>query len=70
MGAFSDFNMDVLGNITPSPLLALSDENILLGGLAYKYWEVPNSIHTIGLWINAVLVKPEYRRQSIATSLI
>ncbi|MEQ8955581.1 MAG: GNAT family N-acetyltransferase, partial [Gammaproteobacteria bacterium] len=52
----------------PGPIAALDGISIV-GGLAYTSALVPGT-GRLGLWINAVMVIPQYRRQGIATELI
>lgn len=60
---------DLDGNTTPEPLVALTDANILAGGLAFVAAKSPLNDEP-AVWINAVLVAPEYRRQGVASQLI
>jgi len=52
----------------PAPLLAI-DGSELVGGLMFSRFREPESDQP-GLWINAVLVRPDRRRQGIASALI
>ena len=52
----------------PAPLLALESNN-LVGGLSFT-WFRPDDLTNAKLWINAILVKPAFRGNGIATSLI
>lgn len=52
----------------PSPLLALKDKS-LIGGLAFTFYPHPVSEIQV-LWINAVLVLPQWRGQGVASELI
>lgn len=56
------------GHIIPSPILAVEGE-MLLGGLAFTRYKIPDESR-IGLWINAVFVKDEYRGKGIGSQLI
>ncbi|KZL27162.1 GNAT family N-acetyltransferase [Pseudovibrio sp. WM33] len=53
----------------PSPLLAISEEGKLIGGLAFTIAPEPQST-TNSIWINALLVAPEHRRKGIASKLV
>jgi GNAT superfamily N-acetyltransferase len=53
----------------PTPLVALTSSNALAGGLAFVAAKSPLSDEP-ALWINAVLVAPEYRRQGVGSRLI
>jgi len=53
----------------PAPLLAISEEGKLIGGLAFTIAPEPQST-TNSIWINALLVAPEHRGQGIASKLI
>lgn len=54
---------------TPAPLLAISEEGKLIGGLAFTIAPEPQST-TNSIWINALLVAPEHRGQGVASKLI
>jgi N-acetylglutamate synthase-like GNAT family acetyltransferase len=53
----------------PKPLVALTSCNDLAGGLAFTAAKSPLS-DELEIWINAVLVAPEYRRQGVGSRLI
>ena len=55
--------------VIPLPLLALDDQNNLAGGLAFSSFLKPNK-GELGVWINALLIEPKYRRLGIASQLI
>ncbi len=67
-GKFSDFMEEKDGLIAPAPIIAL-ENNILLGGLVFSLWPNPET-GEICIWINGVIVKPEYQKQGVATKLI
>ncbi len=52
----------------PAPLVALQGDR-LVGGLAFTSAALPQR-DKLELWINGLLVLPEFRRQGIATRLI
>ena len=52
----------------PPPLLAIEGRE-LLGGLMFSTFHKPGREEQ-GLWINALFVAPEHRRQGIASQLI
>ncbi len=54
--------------IIPPPLLIVADEN-LIGGLTFGTFPIPSS-KVIGVWINALFVKSEYRGNGLGTQLI
>jgi GNAT superfamily N-acetyltransferase len=53
----------------PEPLVALTSSNALAGGLAFVAAKSPLGDEP-AIWINAVLVAPEYRRQRVGSRLI
>jgi GNAT superfamily N-acetyltransferase len=53
----------------PKPLVALTSSNYLAGGLAFIAAKPPLG-DEFAVWINAVLVAPEYRRQGVGSQLI
>ena len=53
----------------PKPLVALTSSNALAGGLVFTAAKSPLS-DELAIWINAVLVAPEYRRQGVGSRLI
>ena len=52
----------------PSPLLAVKDSE-LLGGLGFTSFSIPGASKT-GLWVNTLLVAPEYRNIGIGSKLV
>lgn len=50
-------------------LLALSDSNVLIGGLAFTTYPKPDDRGS-GVWINALFVAPDFRGQGIASTLV
>ncbi|MCY3640180.1 MAG: GNAT family N-acetyltransferase [Gammaproteobacteria bacterium] len=59
----------LVGDLVPSPLLALNERDELIGGLSFTTAPAPHDEST-AVWINAVIVVPEHRRQGLATKLI
>ena len=57
------------GFLLPSPLLAIDQTQVLVGGLAFSSFAHPKS-QQVALWINALLVMPEHRHKGIASRLI
>jgi len=55
--------------VVPPPLLLLDEEDRLTGGLAFSTFAIPGE-NEIAVWINALLVEPEYRGQGAASRLI
>jgi GNAT superfamily N-acetyltransferase len=53
----------------PNPLAALTSFNALAGGLVFVAAKSPID-DELAVWINAVLVAPEYRRQGVGSRLI
>lgn len=53
----------------PDPTVALTDTGALAGGLAFTR-AIASDVHGSALWVNAVLVRPEYRRRGLARRLI
>ncbi|WED25262.1 GNAT family N-acetyltransferase [Vibrio sp. DW001] len=52
----------------PLPILAIEEE-VLVGGLAFTRFLEPNGTSQV-IWINAVLIKPEFRGCGFASRLI
>ena len=67
-GPFSAFETTASGIRTPPALVALEHE-MLAGGLVYSLWPDPET-ERMAIWINGLIVKPEFRHQGIATRLI
>lgn len=65
MNQFVDSNINF---VIPAPLVAL-DGARLIGGLAFTGHPIPDD-KNIGLWINALIVAPEYRKKGIGSQLI
>ena len=61
--------INVADHAVPKPLVALTSSNALAGGLAFIAAKSPVS-DGLAVWINAVLVAPEYRRQGVGRQLI
>jgi len=53
----------------PVPILAVNDDDSLVGGLAFSTFAMPNR-ESIAVWINAVVVAPQARKQGLASQLI
>jgi GNAT superfamily N-acetyltransferase len=58
----------VNGSALPPPILALEDET-LVGGLSFTHSSIPGT-EEIALWLNTLLVAPEYRRRGIGSQLV
>lgn len=54
--------------VVPAPLMAL-DSSTLIGGLAFIGHPIPDD-KNIGLWINALIVAPGYRKKGIGSLLV
>ncbi|MFC1236258.1 GNAT family N-acetyltransferase [Vibrio sp. F74] len=52
----------------PLPILAIEEE-VLVGGLAFTRFLEPNGMSQV-IWINAVLIKPQFRGCGFASRLI
>ncbi|MYA31672.1 MAG: GNAT family N-acetyltransferase [Gammaproteobacteria bacterium] len=59
----------LVGELVPPPLLALNERDELVGGLSFTRAPAPHDESTV-VWINAVMVVAEYRRQGLATKLV
>lgn len=57
------------GEEAPRPVVALTSIGSLAGGLAFASAKAPTSEER-AIWINAVLVAPEYRRLGLGSQLI
>jgi len=55
--------------IVPPPLILLDQQSRLAGGLAFSTFSHPTQ-EVISVWINALLVEPEYRGQGHASDLV
>ena len=62
------FKNEISGVKTPNPMLAIAGST-LVGGIVFSLWPDPIE-NQISIWVNGVIVKPEFRRQGIATKLI
>ena len=60
---------EIAGQAVPKPVVALTISNALAGGLAFAEAKAPLSDER-AVWINAVLVAPEYRRQGLGSQLV
>lgn len=67
-GKIDSFESNIKGLAVPPPLLVLK-EGELLGGLSFTAASKPGE-DEIGIWINAVLIKPEDRGKGLATALL
>lgn len=61
--------LDTAKQAVPKPLVALTSSGALAGGLAFVEAKAPLSEER-AIWINGVLVAPEYRRRGLASQLI
>lgn len=53
----------------PAPLVAVDDSDLLVGGIAFTRSLRPDSSE-LGVWINALLVDPDFRGRGIASELV
>lgn len=53
----------------PVPLLAVDDEHLLVGGIAFTSHPEPGS-HELGIWINALIVSEPFRGRGIGSKLV
>ena len=67
-GKFSLFEEEKNGVISPRPIVAIENSD-LLGGLVFSVWPSPET-GEMSVWINGLIVKPEFRRKGVATKLI
>lgn len=65
---WGDFSFEKYDSALPLPLVAIFDGKVV-GGLAFTFYPHPKQKRQ-SLWINALYVLPEYRRQAIAKQLI
>ena len=63
------FDDPVPGSEIPTPILAIDNHETLAGGLAFTSFSRPGS-DVLAVWINALLVVPDYRRMGVATRLV
>ncbi len=56
-------------NIQLPPVLVVLRDNVVIGGLAYSYFQEPHQVRDV-VWINAVYVDSQWRGQGIASELI
>jgi GNAT superfamily N-acetyltransferase len=61
--------VDLVGGTVPLPSVALTSAHTLAGGLVFVMAKSPLS-DEFAVWVNAVLVLQEHRRQGVATRLI
>jgi predicted N-acetyltransferase YhbS len=64
-----DFESTLTNERFPSPLLLLAAPNRLVGGLSFTTALLPDRA-TEAVWINAVMVLPEFQRKGFASELI
>ena len=64
-----DFESSLTGERFPSPLLLLAASDRLAGGLSFTTALLPDPA-TESVWINAVMVLPEFQRRGFASKLI
>lgn len=67
-GKTDNKSAEIMDKFLPSPILAY-DDNILIGGLKFDYY-IRESDKEKTLWINAVYILPNKRKQGIASMLI
>ncbi|PCH61532.1 MAG: hypothetical protein COC19_04630 [SAR86 cluster bacterium] len=65
---FAPFDGEECDIKPPPPILAIRNAE-LLGGLVFSLWPNPET-EVMSIWINGLIVKPRYRRQGVAGSLI
>ena len=53
----------------PGPVIAIDDQDCFIGGLSFTTAPRPGN-DQVCVWINTVLVQPEFRGQGIASTLI
>ncbi len=58
----------LVSSIAPAPILALDDE-MLIGGLSFTDFPSPGN-NEPGIWLNVLLVLPEYRSKGVGTDLV
>jgi GNAT superfamily N-acetyltransferase len=61
--------VDTAGQAVPKPVVAVTASGALAGGLAFAAGKAPLS-EAPAVWINAVLVEPEYRHKGLGSQLI
>jgi len=59
----------------PAPIVALDEDQVLAGGLAFAWFVIPNMPEAPApplqqVWINGVLVAPQHRRVGLASRLV
>jgi len=57
------------GNLQAPISLVVTDGEKVVGGLVFSIYQIPDKSRD-GIWINGLIVKDDYRRQGIASSLI
>ena len=55
--------------VVPSPVVAVDENTLLLGGLAFSSFTNPNN-KDIAVWINVLLISPSQRKKGIASQLV
>ena len=68
-GTIDPFEGSDVDVIVPSPLFLITEKGQLVGGLAFSSFANPNK-EEASVWINALLVEPEYRGKGYASKLI
>ena len=63
-----NFEAEKYGKKIPDPIVVIKN-SILVGGLAFTSYKEPNT-KDIVIWVNALFVIPEMRKQGIARHLI
>jgi len=67
-GEFAPFEPKKLDLQAPVSLVVTDGEKVV-GGLVFSIYQIPEQ-DIEGIWINGLIVKDDYRRQGIASSLI
>lgn len=68
-GSIDPFEGSHANVVVPSPLVLLDQQSRLAGGLAFSTFSHP-SHDVVSVWINALLVEPEYRSEGYASDLV
>ncbi len=67
-GEFAPFEPKKQNLQAPISLVVTDDEKVV-GGLVFSIYQIPDESRD-GIWINGLIIKNDYRRQGIASSLI
>jgi len=68
-GSIDPFSGTDVSVTIPPPLILLTEDHQLVGGLSFSTYENPNKSE-IGVWINALLIEPGQRRRGYGSRLI